>query len=75
MRAKNAKDIDRIFEDGKLIDKALADATREAVLRHKQLGLPIVVYRKGETVWIPAEKIRVGGRGQRRKGGSRPINS
>jgi hypothetical protein len=51
------KDIEQIFEDGTLIDEALAQGVQEALRIHKQAGLPIVVWEDGQTVWIPAEKI------------------
>ena len=34
-------------------------AIREAVLRHKLLGQPIVVSRDGKVIWIPPEEIEV----------------
>jgi hypothetical protein len=60
MSAKNGKNIDKIFADGRLIDKAIRLAAREALLQHKRAGLPIVVYRNGKTVLVPAHKINVG---------------
>ena len=51
------KDIAQIFEEGTLIDEALAQGAQEALRIHKQAGLPIVVWKNGETVWIPAEEI------------------
>jgi hypothetical protein len=67
MSTKRPKDIGRIFADGRLIDKALRTAVREALLRHKQAGVPVAVYQHGKTVWIPADKIRVGRPRKRRK--------
>jgi hypothetical protein len=66
MSPNGPKDITKIFIEGKLVDKALKSAVREALLRHKQAGLPVVVHRKGKTVWIPAEKIRLDRCGKRR---------
>jgi hypothetical protein len=56
-RADSEKNIDQIFEEGTLIDEALAQGVQEALRIHKQAGLPIVVWEDGQTVWIPAEKI------------------
>ena len=50
-------DIDRLFREGTEIDAALNAAVREAVLQHKQKGLPLVVWRDGKVAWIPAEEI------------------
>jgi hypothetical protein len=45
--------------DIKLIERALRRAVREALLRHKQAGNPIAVWRDGAVVWIAPEDIRV----------------
>ena len=45
------------FTDGTLMDEAMKKAVAEAVLRHRQLGLPIVVWRDGKVVWIPPEEL------------------
>jgi hypothetical protein len=37
----------------------MKEATREAVLMHKKLGHPIVVWRDGKVVWVPPEEIDV----------------
>ena len=58
MKAEAAKDRNRIFvEEGHLIDEALKKGTREAILRHKQAGLPIAIYRDGKTVWVQPEDL------------------
>ncbi len=60
MKAEAAKDLNRIFvEDGQLIDEALKKGVREAILRHKQAGLPIAIYRDGKTVWIEPKHFDV----------------
>jgi hypothetical protein len=60
--ARNRKplDINEIFAEGRLIDEAIRLAAREALLEHKRAGLPIVVFRNGKTVLVPAHKIKVG---------------
>lgn len=55
------KDIGRIFRDGKLIDRALRKAVRDAMRRHKQAGCPAVVWRRGKIVCVPPEEIRIPG--------------
>jgi hypothetical protein len=42
-----------------LIERALARGVREALLRHKQAGNPIAVWRDGRVVWIEAKDIPV----------------
>ena len=54
-------DIGALFREGARIDRALHRAAREAFLRHKKLGFPIVVWDDGKVVWIPPERIPVDG--------------
>jgi hypothetical protein len=53
---REPKDIGRIFREGTLIDEALNLAVRDAVQLHKEKGLPMVVWRNGEIVWITPEE-------------------
>jgi hypothetical protein len=58
MKTEAQKDVHRIFvEEGELIDKALQQGVRDAVLRHKRDGLPMVIYRDGKAVWIKPEDL------------------
>jgi hypothetical protein len=57
MKAKPPKDITAIFREGTLIDRALAAATRDAIRRHKQAGVPMAVWRNGKTVWVDAADL------------------
>jgi hypothetical protein len=63
-------------EDVPMILEAMRRGVREALLRHKQAGNPVAVWRDGRVVWIPAEEIPVeatespeerGRRGSRKK--------
>jgi hypothetical protein len=46
-------------QDIKLVEQELRRAVREALLRHKQEGNPIAVWRDGAVVWIASEDIPV----------------
>jgi hypothetical protein len=59
MSTDKAKDVRAIMLDGHLIPRALRQAVTEALIRHKRLGTPIVVWRDGKVVWIPAEEIEI----------------
>lgn len=48
--------IDRV-EDVPRILKAMRDAVREALLRHKRLGNPVAVWHEGRVVWLAPEEI------------------
>lgn len=56
METEETKDIERIFEEGTLIDEALDTAVREALRRHRLAGNPVVIYRDGKAVWVSAEE-------------------
>ncbi|MBI4709771.1 MAG: hypothetical protein HY806_00340 [Nitrospirae bacterium] len=59
MKNKSEKSINAIFKEGTPIDKALKKAVQEALMRHKQAGNPIVVWRNGKIVWLKPEEIVV----------------
>ncbi len=52
-------DIRSIMLDGTAIQRALRQSWIKVLDRHKRLGNPIVVWRDGKVVWIPAEDIRI----------------
>ncbi len=60
MASEQKRDISRLFDDGVAVAQAMNAAAREAVLQHKQKGLPIVVWRDGMVVWIPPDEIDLG---------------
>jgi hypothetical protein len=47
------------FADPEKITQALAKGVRDALLKHKQAGNPIVVWRNGRAVWIDPNDISV----------------
>ena len=58
MKTEAQKDVQRVFiEEGELIDRALEQGVRDAVLRHKRDGLPMAIYRDGKTVWLKPEDL------------------
>lgn len=56
---QNLDAISTAFADSKLITNAIAKGVRDAMIKHKQAGKPIVVWRDGQTLWIPAEEIQI----------------
>ncbi len=48
--------LDRV-EDVPRILKAMREAVREALLRHKRLGNPVAVWKEGRVVWLQPEDI------------------
>jgi hypothetical protein len=58
VNARAPKDVNRVFvEDGHVIDEALEQGVRDAMLRHKAAGLPVVIYRDGKTVLVKPEDL------------------
>jgi hypothetical protein len=55
----SGRSLEERLRDDKLIQEALARGVREELRRHKQAGNPIVVWRDGQVVWIPADEIEV----------------
>jgi len=60
VNAKPTKpDIDKIFADGRLIDEAIREGVRRALLEHKRAGNPVAVWRDGKVVLLQPEAIPV----------------
>lgn len=49
----------RDISDSDLIDEAVIQAVKEAVLRHKNAGDSIVTMKDGHMVWLKPEEISV----------------
>ena len=52
-------DVENVCRERREIDAALDRADRNARLKHKQLGVPLVVWQDGKVVLIPPEEIVV----------------
>ncbi len=59
MKKVEAKDIEKIFAEGTLIDEALKRAARDALRQHKRDGRPVAEWRDGRIVWIQPEDIHL----------------
>jgi hypothetical protein len=68
MSTDKPKDVRAIILDTDLIERALLEAGTQALTRHKRLGNPVVVWRDGQVVWIPAEEIEIPGADSRPRG-------
>lgn len=58
-RGADPTPLDRI-EDLRRIQKAMAQAVREPLLRHARLGNPVRVWRDGRVLWLSPGEIPVG---------------
>lgn len=50
-------EISKIFNDADAVKAAIQTGINAALLRHKQLGKPICVWRNDKVVWISPENI------------------
>ena len=58
MKTDIQKDVHRVFvESGPVIDEALKQGVRDAMLRHKRDALPVVIYRDGKSVSVRPEDV------------------
>lgn len=55
------RNIDEFFSNGSEIDEALQQAVKEALLKHKKAGNPVVSWKDGKIIWIQPEDIPVEG--------------
>lgn len=67
MKRERLTRIGRIFVDGTLVDRAVEAAARDALALHKQAGVPVVVYRDGRVVTVPARVVLSVRRAARRR--------
>ncbi|MEQ1910053.1 MAG: hypothetical protein ABMA15_14600 [Vicinamibacterales bacterium] len=52
------RDISRILrENRRVVDEALKEGVREAMLRHKRDGQPVVIERNGKIEWVKPEDL------------------
>ena len=46
-----------LLERSDLIAEALGAGVRDALMRHKERGLPVVTERDGKIVWVSADEL------------------
>ncbi|MCR4321172.1 MAG: hypothetical protein NUV74_12660 [Candidatus Brocadiaceae bacterium] len=59
VKEKHKDSIAEAFANPGKITNALAQGVRDALLKHKQAGKPVVVWRDGKIVWLKPEEIPV----------------
>ena len=58
MKTDTVRDPNRVFLEARhLITEALEKGVRDALLRHKERGQPVVIERYGKIVWVSAEDL------------------
>lgn len=59
MKQRSTEEIARTLRDGDAIDRAFAAAYRDTVLRHRQLGAPLVGWVDGRVVEVSAYDVEL----------------
>lgn len=59
LKGKHRDKITEAFSDPEKITQALVQGVHEALLKHKQAGNPVVIWRDGKMVWLKPEEISV----------------
>jgi hypothetical protein len=57
MNDQPRRSIAELFADDAVMNAAVEQAAREAVLKHAQAGQAVPTWRDGKVVWIPAEEM------------------
>lgn len=57
VKEKHKDRIAEVFADPDKVTKALAQGVRDALLKHKQAGNPIVIWRDGKIIWLKPEEF------------------
>lgn len=50
MSRRPSHETEKIIRDGTAIDRAIVAARRKVILRHRQSGVPLVIWRDGHVV-------------------------
>lgn len=53
------EEVNARFDGGTIIDDALAEAVRDALLFHKRMNNPVAAWIDGKVVWLSPEEIHV----------------
>lgn len=59
MNKPPSRDIAGIIRDGTAIDRAFIAARRRVIIRHRQLGVPLAIWRDGQVVELPPESVEL----------------
>lgn len=61
MSARHSRDIAAIIRDGTAIDRAIIAARRRVIQHHRQLGVPLMIWRDGQVVEVDPESVELPG--------------
>jgi hypothetical protein len=59
MSRRPSREVERIIRDGAAIDRAIVAARRRVIQRHRQLGVPLAIWRGGQVVEVSPESVEL----------------
>ena len=59
MTPRSPSEIEAIMRDDKAVNQAFVAAYRRTVLRHRHLGLPLIVWKDGRVLEVSAEDVEL----------------
>jgi hypothetical protein len=59
VKAKRLSRVGQIFADGRRIDEALRLAARDAIRKHEQHNVRVLIWRDGGPAWVPPRELRM----------------
>ena len=65
MKSRDLHTIRELLLDGRRIDRAMRSAVKTALLRHKQAGVAVAVWRSGDVVRLKPSQIKIARDGSR----------
>jgi hypothetical protein len=72
VKRQRKPDPQAVLRDGAALDRAMDAAARRIVERHRQLGAPLVIWRRGKVVLIPPGKVKLPPLASKARGGAGP---
>lgn len=54
---RNTKDPQRTLQDERALDRAIVSAHRRVILKHRQLGIPLVLWQNEMVTEVPADRV------------------
>jgi hypothetical protein len=60
---ESPRDISEILSDPTVLEQSAREAAQDAIQRHKQMGLPMAIWRDGHVAWVAPEELEEEERG------------
>ncbi len=57
MASEPTRDISELLSDPTVVLEAAREAAEDAIQRHKQMGLPLAIWKDGGVAWVTPEEL------------------